>query len=75
VTLAFGPLALGLFSNVLNEYGLVTEVGTLNLFRMAPIYSMFTMPAAIVVLIFAVKAMFPPSPAPRHKRDSASWHS
>ena len=74
MTLAFGPLALGLLSNVLNEYGLVSEAGTLNLFRMAPMYSMLTMPAAIVVLIFAVKAMFPPKRAPRDRRESASWH-
>ena len=73
VTLAFGPLALGLLSNVLNEYGLVSEAGTLNLFRMAPMYSMLTMPAAIFVLVFAVKAMFPPRQAPRDKRQSASW--
>ena len=68
VTLAFGPLTLGLLSNVLNEYGLASEARTLNLFRMAPIYSMLTMPAAIVVLIFAVKAMFPRPKAPQCAR-------
>jgi hypothetical protein len=74
VALAFGPLALGLLSNVLNEYGLVSEAGTLNLFRMAPMYSMLTMPAAIVVLVFAVRAMFAPKPARRDKREPASWY-
>jgi formate hydrogenlyase subunit 4 len=72
VTLAFGPLALGLVANVLNEYDLVSVEGTWRLFSMAPIVSMFTMPAAIVVLIPAVKAMFPRKPERRDAR--ASWY-
>jgi hypothetical protein len=70
LTLAFGPLALGLLANVLNEYDLVSEEGTWRLFSMAPMYSMLTMPAAILVLIPAVKAMFPRKPERRDARAS-----
>jgi hypothetical protein len=37
VILAFGPLAVGLFANLLDEYGLVSAKGTWNLFHYAPL--------------------------------------